>query len=63
MNEAERYQRSALECIAIAAFLVDPQQRTIMMAMAQAWTRLAEHAAKNDQLATLSGTETSPQSN
>jgi hypothetical protein len=50
MSEAERYRRRASECNEIAASLVDPQQRAIMMAMARAWTHLAELAVKNDQV-------------
>jgi hypothetical protein len=63
MDGADRYHRSALECIAIAAFIVDPQQRAIMIAMAQAWAHLAKQAEKNCQLAMLTMAEVSPQSN
>jgi hypothetical protein len=62
MSAADQYRRNASECIAITAFFVDPQQRATILALAEAWTRLAEHAEKNEQIAMLIAPDPSPQS-
>jgi hypothetical protein len=62
MSAAEQYRRDASECIAITAFFVDPQQRAAILALAEAWNRLAEHAEKNEQIAMLVTPDTPPQS-
>jgi hypothetical protein len=50
MSAAYQYRRSASECIAITAFFVDSGQRAAILALAEAWTRLAEQAEKNAQV-------------
>jgi hypothetical protein len=47
MSAADQYRRNASDCIAITAFFVDPQQRATILALAEAWTRLANRAEKN----------------
>jgi hypothetical protein len=47
MSAADQYRRNASDCIAITAFFVDPQQRAAILALAEAWTRLANQAEKN----------------
>jgi hypothetical protein len=49
MSAADQYRRNASECIAITAFFADPQQRASILALAEAWTRLAQQAEKNAQ--------------
>jgi hypothetical protein len=51
MSAAEQYRRNASECVAITTFFVDPSQRATILALAEAWTRLAEQAEKNEQIA------------
>jgi hypothetical protein len=62
MSAADQYRRNASECIAITAFFLDPQQRAAILALAESWTRLAEQAEKNEQIATLFTPDTSSQS-
>jgi hypothetical protein len=62
MSAADQYRRNASECIAITAFFVDPQQRAAVLALAEAWTRLAEQADKNEQVILLAATDPPPQS-
>jgi hypothetical protein len=49
MSAADQYRRNASECIAITAFFVDSEQRAAVLALADAWNRLAEQAEKNEQ--------------
>jgi hypothetical protein len=63
MSAADQYRRNASECIAITAFFVDPQQRAAILALAEAWTRLAEQAEKNERAVLPSTTDSPPQSN
>jgi len=45
MNE---YRRHAAECLAIADDpVISPQRKVMLIAMAQAWLRLAQEAEKN----------------
>jgi hypothetical protein len=50
MSAADQYRRNASECVAITAFFTGPQQRAAILALAEAWTRLAEQAEKNEAL-------------
>ncbi|HLH96772.1 MAG TPA: hypothetical protein VKW08_16795 [Xanthobacteraceae bacterium] len=50
MSSADRYRRNACECVAITSFFADPQQRATILALAEAWTRLAEQAERNEQM-------------
>jgi hypothetical protein len=50
MSPAERYRRNANECVAVTSFLIDPRQRAAILALAEAWSRLAEQAEKNAQI-------------
>jgi hypothetical protein len=61
MSAAAQYRRNACECVAITAFFVDPQQRAAVLALAEAWNRLAAQAEKNEQVV-LSTTDAPPQS-
>jgi hypothetical protein len=63
MSAADQYRRNASECIAITAFFVDPQQRATILALAEAWNRLAEQAEKNEQIALPPPSDPPPQSN
>jgi hypothetical protein len=63
MSAAEQYRRNASECMAITAFFVDPQQRATILALAEAWTRLAEQAEKNEQSTLPPLRDPPPQSN
>jgi hypothetical protein len=49
MSAADQYRRNASECVAITAFFTGPQQRAAVLALAEAWTRLAEQADKNEE--------------
>jgi hypothetical protein len=62
MSAADQYRRNASECIAITAFFANPQQRAEILALAEAWNRLAEQADKNEQIAVLVTPDASPQS-
>jgi hypothetical protein len=50
MSAADQYRRNASECVAITTFFVDPRQRATVLALAEAWTRLAEQAERNEQI-------------
>jgi hypothetical protein len=50
MSAADQYRRNAFECVAITAFFSDPEQRVTVLTLAEAWTRLAEQAEKNEQV-------------
>jgi hypothetical protein len=47
MSAADQYRRNASDCIAITVFFSDPQQRAAILALAEAWGRLADQAEKN----------------
>jgi hypothetical protein len=50
MSAADQYRRNASECIAITSFFVGPSQRATILALAEAWTRLADQAERNEQI-------------
>jgi hypothetical protein len=62
MSAAKQYRRNASECLAITAFFVDPQQRATILALAEAWSRLAEQAEKNAQIVLPPPSDPPPQS-
>jgi hypothetical protein len=62
MSAADQYRRNASECVAITAFFTGPQQRAAVLALAEAWTRLAEQADKNEEAMLLATGYTPPQS-
>jgi hypothetical protein len=62
MSAADQYRRNASECVAITAFFVDSQQRAAVLALAEAWHRLAEQAEKNEQIVLLATPDGPPQS-
>ena len=62
MSAADQYRRNASECIAITAFFGDPVQRATVLALAEAWNRLAEQADKNEQIVIAAMTDTALQS-
>jgi hypothetical protein len=41
------YERHAAECLLLAQQTTDPQNRAVLIEMAQAWLRLADQAEKN----------------
>jgi hypothetical protein len=47
MSAADQYRRNASDCIAITAFFADPRQRAAILALAEAWSRLAQQAERN----------------
>jgi hypothetical protein len=49
MWAADQYRRNASDCIAVTAFFGDPRRRAVILALAEAWTRLAEQAEKNEE--------------
>jgi hypothetical protein len=57
MSAAEQYRRNASECVAITAFFGDPQQRAAILALAEAWTRLAQQAEKNARVVQFARSE------
>jgi hypothetical protein len=57
MSAADQYRRNAFDCIAITAFFSDPGQRATVLALAEAWTRLAKQAEKYERGALLATTE------
>jgi hypothetical protein len=63
MSAANQYRRTASECSAMTAFFVDPQQRVTVLALAKAWTRLAEQAERNEQVVREATADTPSQSN
>jgi predicted nicotinamide N-methyase len=62
MSAADQYRRSASECVAITAFFAGAQQRVAILALAEAWTRLAEQAEKNEAAMLLATADTPLQS-
>ncbi len=42
MGKAERYRRYAAECIRLAKKSQDPEEKEILLGMAEAWRRLSE---------------------
>jgi hypothetical protein len=62
MSAADQYRRNASECIAITAFFSDPGQRATILALAEAWTRLAERAEKYEDAALMTFTDAPPHS-
>jgi hypothetical protein len=62
MSAANQYRRNASECIAITAFFSDPGQRATILALAEAWTRLAEQAEKYGEAALVTLADAPPPS-
>jgi hypothetical protein len=62
MSAADQYRRNASECIAITAFFADPRQRATILALAEAWSRLAEQAERNEQMVLPPVSDPPPQS-
>ena len=60
MSAADQYRRNASDCVAITAFFVDPQQRAAILALAEAWTRLADQAEKNAECVLAATTARAP---
>ncbi len=47
MGKAEQYRHYAAECIRLAQQSQHPPEKDMLLSMASAWRRLAEHAEKN----------------
>jgi hypothetical protein len=62
MSAADQYRRNASDCIAITAFFAGPQQRAAVLALAEAWTRLAVQAEKNEVTMLSATADASPRS-
>src|SRR6202035_5796187 len=63
MSAADQYRRNASECVAITAFFVDSQQRATILALAEAWTRLAQQAEKYEEVALATSADAPPHPN
>ena len=50
MNESVKYRQTASECYEAARILADPHEKAKMLAMAQCWILLADHADRNCHL-------------
>lgn len=50
-ESAASYRLYAAYCLEIAQDTTDPARKVALLNMVQAWTRLADHAAKNVQAA------------
>jgi hypothetical protein len=60
MSRADQYRCTASECSAITQFFTDPQQRATVLALAKAWTRLAEEAERNERMVPQTAIDTPP---
>ena len=49
MPTADTYEQHAAECLRVAATTNDPAAKAILLEMAQAWRKLAEHRRGNDR--------------
>jgi hypothetical protein len=49
MGKAEQYRHYAAECIRLAQQSQLPPEKTMLLGMAAAWRRLAEHVEENDE--------------
>ena len=49
MGKAEQYRHYAAECIRLAQQSQLPPEKTMLLGMAAAWRRLAEHVEENDK--------------
>ena len=47
MNQSVKYRQNAAECYEMARMLSDPRKKANMLAMAQSWKLLADHAERN----------------
>jgi hypothetical protein len=46
MGRAEQYRHHAAECLRLARQTRDPTEKDLLLGMAEAWRRLAEHVKK-----------------
>jgi hypothetical protein len=49
MTKAEEYERRANECLAVAAQIRDPMEKTELERIAQTYMRLAAHAKNQEE--------------
>jgi len=49
MGKAEEYRRYAAECIRLAQQSPNPPEKDVLLSMAAAWRRLAEHAERRNE--------------
>lgn len=47
MGNAEQYRRYAAECLRLAHAAREPYEKDMLLSMAAAWRRLAEHAEQS----------------
>ena len=49
MARADEYRRHAAECLRVAQRVSDPNDKALLIQMAERWRELAEKVAKNDE--------------
>jgi hypothetical protein len=52
MPDREKYRRKAYDCVAAAEHIRDPQERAAMLAIAQAFMRMADRVGARHERAT-----------
>ena len=52
MPDREKYRQRAYDCVAAAEHIRDPQERAAMLAIAQAFLRMADHVRDRHERAT-----------
>jgi hypothetical protein len=50
MDRAAKYCRNAADCFAVAQLITDPHLKATMLAMANSWSALADHAEQTSEL-------------
>ena len=53
VNRSVKYRQIAYECYEAARILSEPREKAKMLAMAQSWILLADHAERNSHLAQM----------
>ena len=48
-SKADEYRLNAVNCVTVTEQISDPATRSHLLAMAQAWQKLAEQAERNSQ--------------
>ena len=49
MARADEYRRHAAECLRVAQRVSDPNDKALLIQMAERWRELAEKVEKNDE--------------
>ncbi len=61
MSNENQYRQHARECFELANEMNDPDNKALLVAMAQSWSNLADQAAKNAVTDVIYETATRPQ--